>query len=54
MCFVVSQHWPPPSPEQKGFLKSAAFLLWAAWVKREPADVQHSQPMEESPGDHEN
>lgn len=54
VCFAVSQHWLPPSPEQKGFLQSAAFLLWAAWVKCEPADVRHSQPTEESPGDHEN
>lgn len=52
--FNPSQHWPPPSPEQKGFLQSAAFLLQAAWVKCEPADVRHSQPTEKSPGDHEN
>lgn len=52
--FNPSQQWPPPSPEQKGFLQLAAFLLRAAWVKCEPADVQHSQPTGKSPGDHEN
>lgn len=52
--FNPSQQWLPPSPEQKGFLQLTAFLLRAAWVKCEPADMQHFQPIEESPGDHEN
>lgn len=52
--FNPSQQWLPPSPEQKGFLQSTAFLLGAVWAKCEPADVQHFQPIEKSPGDHEN
>lgn len=52
--FNPSQQWLPPIPEQKGFLQSTAFLLRAVWVKCEPANVQHFQPIEKSPGDHEN
>ena len=54
VCFNPSHHCPLPSPEQEGFLQSAAFLLGAARVKGELADVRHSPPTEKSPGDHEN